>query len=266
MLGHSLFCLPAVCPGPFRVCVHCPCAPLYRDWHSPLPHLSVRSFACLVYFLSPLAATRYDKAALQLHGAAASAPSQSASQAGEGLASASPAPVAPVSTSALGAAAAPAAAGSAVATSAVTVEAESAAVALSGVSHGAARGTCGEWRNQAVTKKYCSRPGDEDGVLCEHGSETIVAHHWSCCGIPFPEAACAKVGICTARWDVMGSACFAAPLCSHRLPPSAVVFVNPFCCCVLWASLTVFRAPRAMAGAARRWGGSGWNPSRGWAA
>jgi hypothetical protein len=51
----------------------------------------------------------------------------------------------------------------------------------------------GEWRDQAVTKKYCSRAGDPEGAICEHGSDIIRESHWSCCGALSRESACTKV-------------------------------------------------------------------------
>ena len=50
-----------------------------------------------------------------------------------------------------------------------------------------------QWRDQAVTKKYCSRPGDEEGPVCCHGTEIIRTDHWSCCGVGSRQAACTKV-------------------------------------------------------------------------
>jgi hypothetical protein len=50
-----------------------------------------------------------------------------------------------------------------------------------------------QWRNQAVTRKYCSRPGDEEGPLCTHGSDIIRTDHWSCCGVVPRQAACTLV-------------------------------------------------------------------------
>ena len=57
----------------------------------------------------------------------------------------------------------------------------------------------GEWRDQAVTKKYCSRAGDPEGAICEHGSDIIRESHWSCCGVLSRGSACTKVP-CGAAW------------------------------------------------------------------
>ena len=56
-----------------------------------------------------------------------------------------------------------------------------------------------QWRDQAVTKKYCSRAGDEEGPVCAHGSEIIRTDHWSCCGVGSKGAPCTKVCLVWAR-------------------------------------------------------------------
>lgn len=53
----------------------------------------------------------------------------------------------------------------------------------------------GQWRDQSCQKWPCSRPGEEEGVLCEHGGDNILTDHWSCCGQGSPEAACTKGGV-----------------------------------------------------------------------
>ena len=52
--------------------------------------------------------------------------------------------------------------------------------------------TC-QWRDQAVTRRYCSRAGEEEGPICGHGSDIIRTDHWSCCGVGERQAACTKV-------------------------------------------------------------------------
>ena len=61
-----------------------------------------------------------------------------------------------------------------------------------GAGGGAPAPTC-QWRDQAVTRKYCSRSGDEEGPVCDHGSDIIRTDHWSCCGVGERQAACTKV-------------------------------------------------------------------------
>lgn len=53
----------------------------------------------------------------------------------------------------------------------------------------------GNWRDQDVTRVYCSRQvrGHEEGALCTHGPNVIHASHWSCCGGLVKRAECTKV-------------------------------------------------------------------------
>ena len=67
--------------------------------------------------------------------------------------------------------------------------------------------TC-QWRDQAVTKKYCSRAGaDEEGPLCQHGSDIIRTDHWSCCGVGTRDAPCTKVGPWSCLCELLGMGC-----------------------------------------------------------
>ena len=81
-----------------------------------------------------------------------------------------------------------------------------------------------QWRDQAVTKKYCSRSGDEEGPICGHGSDAIRTDHWSCCGVGTRQAACTQV---------RHRAC-----CRRRLPSLVVSWR----CLVDWIACRVFVA------------------------
>ena len=60
--------------------------------------------------------------------------------------------------------------------------------------------TVGQWRDQRVTAKYCSLPGDAEGPLCDHGP-VIRTDHWSCCGSGSQQVACTKVRSLQHRCD-----------------------------------------------------------------
>ncbi len=44
-----------------------------------------------------------------------------------------------------------------------------------------------------IVCRYCSRVGEEEGPVCDHGSDIIRTDHWSCCGVGTHQAACTKV-------------------------------------------------------------------------